>query len=89
MPTALSRSRSPSREGRRSQVSSATTSLRGLLISAVLLMAVIVAWRISGPAAGLIDTYRIHVSLMTHSTSPVPPKPAVRYVVIPPKLCQP
>jgi hypothetical protein len=69
-----------------------TSYLRTVTTLAVLLTVVIVAWRLSGPTAGLIDTYRIHVSLMTHSTSqapPKPPKPVVRYVVIPPKVCQP
>jgi hypothetical protein len=66
-----------------------TSYLRTILTLAVLLTVAIAAWRISGPTAGLIDTYRIHVSLMTRSTSQAPPKPAVRYIVIPPKLyCQ-
>lgn len=68
-------------------------SARSMLALAVIVMFAVIGYRISGPVAGLLDTYKVHVSLMTHSTSPVPPKhvaPAVRYIVVPPKLyCQP
>lgn len=66
-----------------------TSYLRTVLATAVLLTVAIAAWRISGPTAGLIDTYRVHVSLMTHSTSQDPRKPVLRYVVVSPKVCQP
>lgn len=69
------------------------TSLRHLLVVAILLGVAIVSVRISGPAASLIstyrDAYRVHVSLMTtHKSFPQSPKPKVRFVVVNPKVCR-
>ena len=64
-------------------------SVRSTLALAVIVMFAVIGFRISGPVAGLLDAYKVHISLTTHSTSPVPPKhvaPVVRYIVIPPKL---
>lgn len=65
-------------------------SLRSVLAAAVLLMAVIIAFRTSAAASELMHALSVHVSLAgQHSPGHVTPKPAVRYVVIPPKVCQP
>jgi hypothetical protein len=50
-------------------------SIRATLTAAVLLMAVIIGYRISTPAADLIRAYGVHVSLTTPHPSPHPSRP--------------
>lgn len=62
-------------------------SARSLLSVAVVIMAVIVAWRISSPVAAILHDYDMHVRLMSAVPHPAPKVPAKpRVIVIPPKL---
>lgn len=63
-------------------------SARVMICAAVLLMAGIIAWRVSGPLGELIHAYSVHVSLTGQPARHVTPKPAVRPLMIPPKVCQ-
>jgi hypothetical protein len=64
-------------------------SFRATFTAAVLVMAVIIGWRISSPAADLIRAYGVHVTLTTPHPSPHPSRssstPACTYV---PKIVQ-
>lgn len=62
-------------------------SLRSVLAAAVLLMAAIIAFRTSTAASELMHALSVHVSLTGQPVRHV--TPAVRYVVIPPRVCQP
>lgn len=64
-------------------------SLRSVLAAAVLLMAAIIAFRTSTAASELMHALSVHVSLTGQPVRHVTPKPAIRYVVIPPRVCQP
>jgi hypothetical protein len=67
-------------------------SARSVIAAAVLLMAGIIAWRVSGPLGELLHAYSVHVSLTGQHSPKHPgpaPSPSVRYVVRVPKVCQP
>jgi hypothetical protein len=51
------------------------TWFRATLTAAVLLIALIIGWRISTPAADLIRAYGVHVTLTTPHPSPHPSRP--------------
>jgi hypothetical protein len=51
------------------------TWFRATITAAVLVMAAVIGWRISTPVAGLLDAYRVHVSLTTPHPSPHPSRP--------------
>ena len=65
-------------------------SARAMIAAALLVFSAILAWRVSSPVADLLHAYQVHVTLTGQRSRPhVTPSPAVRYVVIPPKVCQP